>query len=753
MRRKLLSILLAGTMIFAVGCNSPSKKTDVTPSEEPVVSQAASAEPVTQVSEEPEEEPLLVNGDFEMPNKDPDAWKVFTQGGIGTFAVEDGTGILDISDTGTVNYGVQLYQDIGELTQGCKYKVSFDVSATAPRTIEYCIQINGGDYHPYSERKEISVTTDVQTETQEFEMKEASDPAPRLVFNCGVYPDTEGLESHQIFFDNVTIEMTDDSGKVVVEPVEVKVNDININQIGYEPSDKKTAVFRGDNMDSKFDVVNTETNEVVYTGDITGEKSNMTAEEIDYYGDFSDVKDAGTYVIRTANHGDSYEFKIEEGVYKNCYEDVVRMLYLQRCGCETSSDIAGKFAHKACHMDKATIYGTKKKIDVSGGWHDAGDYGRYVVAGAKAVYDLLLAVEQGNDALSDSLGIPESNNKIPDLLDEVRYELEWMLKMQDSKSGGVYHKVTCAAFPGDDVLPENETEELIVSPISTTATYDFAAVMAKASTMYKEYDAAFAKKCLAAAKKAMKYAEKNGPDGGFKNPEGIGTGAYDDTVSRDERYWACAELFSITGDKEYLETFKAIAKNDTPTGFGWQSVGSYGTYAYLRSDKKEEGEFTDGLFKKFIDEANSFVAKSANDGYHISLGSDYVWGSNLNVASNAMLMILANNLQPNENYLYYAKEHLNYCLGVNPMSISYVTGYGTTSPMNVHHRPSYAIGESMKGMLVGGPNKNFGDPYAQAVCKDAPPAKCYVDHHASFSTNEVTIYWNSPLIFLMSQVK
>ena len=99
MRRKLLSILLAGTMIFAVGCNSSSKKTDVKPSEEPVVSQAASAEPVSEPSEEPEEEPILVNGDFELPNKDPDAWKVYTQGGLGTFAVEDGTGILDISST------------------------------------------------------------------------------------------------------------------------------------------------------------------------------------------------------------------------------------------------------------------------------------------------------------------------------------------------------------------------------------------------------------------------------------------------------------------------------------------------------------------------------------------------------------------------------------------------------------------------------------------------------------------------------
>ena len=87
------------------------------------------------------------------------------------------------------------------------------------------------------------------------------------------------------------------------------------------------------------------------------------------------------------------------------------------------------------------------------------------------------------------------------------------------------------------------------------------------------------------------------------------------------------------------------------------------------------------------------------------------------------------------------------------MSISYVTGYGSLSPEHVHHRPSYALGKTMAGMLVGGPDKALEDPYAAAVLKDAPPAKCYVDNHASFSTNEITIYWNSPFIFTMNALK
>ena len=118
-----------------------------------------------------------------------------------------------------------------------------------------------------------------------------------------------------------------------------------------------------------------------------------------------------------------------------------------------------------------------------------------------------------------------------------------------------------------------------------------------------------------------------------------------------------------------------------------------------------------------------------------------------------MFLILANNIKANEEYVKAAFDHVHYCLGANPMSISYVTGYGSLSPEHVHHRPSYALEKTMPGMLVGGPDKALEDPYAAAVLKDAPPAKCYVDNHASFSTNEITIYWNSPFIFTMNALK
>lgn len=746
MKKRVIAALLVLCLTVPTGC-SKEKKND----NSQTLSEATPQ--VTEAGDKEEEEPMLVNGDFSKKNENPEAWKTFSQGGVGSFAIVDEQGVLTVSTTGDVNYGVQLYQDIGALTQGCVYRLKFDISASRERTIEYRIQINGGDYHAYAGKEAFKLTTDMQTETLEFKFEEASDPAPRLVFNCGKFDDTEGMDEHEIYLDNVSLEMINDSDAVKVEKVEAPTVDVNVDQIGYLPMANKTAIFRGDSKGDSFDVINTETNETVYTGTIRDEYYNTSAGETDYYGDFSEVTTPGIYKIKTDKYGESYEFKIGEGVYDDCFSDLVKMLYKQRCGSKLDESIAGEFAHDVCHTSEATIYGTNKKIDVSGGWHDAGDYGRYVVAGAKTVMDLFLTYIQDEEDRSDSIGIPESGNKVPDILDEARYELEWMLKMQDAKSGGVYHKVTCANFPGDDVLPQDEKEELIVCPISTTATYDFAAVMAEASTIYKEYDKAFASKCEKAAKRAMNYGEKAGDDGGFKNPEGIATGQYDDTKTWDERYWACAELYKITKNPDYLETFEAIAKDGIPSGFGWQSVGDYGTYVFLTMPGAEKESIYQTLYDSFIKQADDLLYETGRDGYRISIEGEYVWGSNLSVANNAMFLILANNVKANEEYVKAAFDHMHYCLGANPMSISYVTGYGSLSPEHVHHRPSYALEKAMPGMLVGGPDKALEDPYAAAVLKDAPPAKCYVDNHASFSTNEVTIYWNSPFIFTMNALK
>ena len=146
--------------------------------------------------------------------------------------------------------------------------------------------------------------------------------------------------------------------------------------------------------------------------------------------------------------------------------------------------------------------------------------------------------------------------------------------------------------------------------------------------------------------------------------------------------------------------------------------------------------------------------KNANsDGYGCCLSIEgYNWGSNLGVCNNARTMIMASEISGDDKYISVAKNQLDYLLGKNSMSYSFVTGYGTNAPKDVHHRPSVVKAQAMKAMLVGGPNSGVEDPYAANVLKDMPPAKCYADNQQSYATNEVTIYWNSPFASLLTEI-
>ncbi|WP_455715474.1 glycoside hydrolase family 9 protein [Anaerosporobacter sp.] len=521
------------------------------------------------------------------------------------------------------------------------------------------------------------------------------------------------------------------------------------NQIGYRCKDKKIAVFRGVSNTS-FSVIDSHTGKDIYTSYVSAPMNNPSSNETIVLGDFSSITTPGTYQIKMDNYGVSYPFVIDQDVYKPILKDLFRMYYLQRCGCEVSKELGGIYAHPACHNSFATIYRTDKKIDVSGGWHDAGDYGRYVVAAAVTIADLLYAYERNCSIFEGNFNIPESKSKVPDILCEVRYELDWMLKMQDPETGGVYHKVTCASFPGF-VMPEEEIEPLIVAPISTTATATFAACLALAIPFYYNYDQEFCKTCYIAASKAWEALENLDIPEGFINPDGIVTGEYADKTQTDEIYWAAAEMYKLTGKSQYHEAFKKLVTEKVWHGYGWEDVGSFGNRAYLTTSFPVDNEVVDKITASMKDYGKQLLDASSKDGYGISLGTEYIWGSNMVVANNGMALLDSYRLTKDKDYYFAAKSHLDYLLGKNPMAMSYVTGYGTVSPTNPHHRPSIAKKKPMPGMLVGGPDAGLHDPQAVAALTGKSPAKCYIDHYDSYSTNEITIYWNSPLIYLLAE--
>lgn len=685
---------------------------------------------------------LIPNGDF---SNGIDNWETYLEsGGKAEISNENGKLVTHVKKCGTKSYAVQTYNQSFALYQGGKYELKFDISSSIDRDVEAMINLDGGDYHPYTWKK-VAVGPETQTVVMEFTMEDKTDLLPKLAFNLGKENDEE-LPEHTVTLSNVSLKLVDGSNIKYSKEEKKEEQKIVLNQLGYVPDSEKQVVFRDENLSDKtFNVVSKDTGKIVYTGNISEGKYNSTAKENDYYGDFSEVKDPGTYIIKTESLGESYEFKINKDIYKDVFKDAMKFFYYQRCGESLSSEYAGELAHPECHTSLARIYGTDEKIDVSGGWHDAGDYGRYVVATSRTLGDLLGAYDANKDAFTDDTGIPESGNGVADVLDECKREFEWLFKMQNKENGGVYHKVTCAGFPGF-IMPQYETDELIVCPISTTATGDFAAIMAKAYETYKDIDQQFADKCLDAAKKAYDYLDvAKIPQNGVQNPDGIVTGAYEDYSDNDERYWAAAELFRATGESKYDEKFKELAASKIEMGYDWQNVGDFGNEAYLNAkgaDETIKSRIKDAIVRK----ADEIVKTSKNDGYGVSTGSNYCWGSNMGILNEASLLDLANTISPNNDYVKYAREHINYCFGKNANAKCFVTGYGSDTVKHPHYRPSVATKVVMPGMIIGGVNSNLQDPHAKAYLKDKAPAKCYLDDEESYSINEVDIYWNSALI-------
>lgn len=678
---------------------------------------------------------LVKNSTFDSGTS---GWATYQAGGgNASISTENGKLALKVKSVGSLNYGAQVFYDIVPLYENGVYHLKYEISSSVNRKVEGILQQNGGTYQAYT-WKELSLTPQPQTIDYEFTMTAETDIMAKLVFNCG--NQGSDLPEHTIYLDNVTLELVDDS-KVTYPSSGDDEEAILINQIGYKPESQKIAIFRNISNEREFSVVNANSNQTVYTGSLYGERYNSSAEETNFYGDFSTVTKPGTYYIRCGSLKSSYSFKIANEVYTNLIDDSVRMLYLQRCGVAIQD---AAFGHPACHTSRASVYGSNETIDVSGGWHDAGDYGRYVVPAAKTIADLLYAYDANPDLYGDNIGIPESGNGVSDILDEARYGLTWMLKMQAS-SGGVYHKVTCQNFPGY-IMPQDETERLFVTPVSTTATADFCATMAMAYEFYYDIDRNFSETCLAAAKKAWSFLESN-PNFIFKNPSDILTGEYGDVSDTDERYWAAAQMYRATRESKYLNAFNNLSLKK---GLDWTTVGDYGNIAFLTMDNPDTSSALYIKIKNSIlSQADSIASSTSSNPYGVAV-SKFYWGSNMTVANSGVILGLANKISSNDTYLIAAESNLNYLLGRNPLATCFVTGHGTVSPKNPHHRPSIAKQQTMKGMLVGGVNSSLEDSAAKAYLANAPSAKCYIDHAESYSTNEVTTYWNSPLTYLLS---
>ncbi|MRN52668.1 glycoside hydrolase family 9 protein [Paenibacillus monticola] len=530
---------------------------------------------------------------------------------------------------------------------------------------------------------------------------------------------------------------------------------ITVNQMGYPVSGEKIAVFTSAEHD--FQVIEKNSGTVVFTGKTGVAKLDKASGVTVHTGDFSEVRAAGHYRIEQNDGAVSASFAITDMPYNELQKGLLKAFYYYRCGVELTEDYAGPWKHKACHTAEGIVYGQPElRLDSSGGWHDAGDYGKYAGPGAKAVADLLLAYELYPSAFANAFTLPESDGIVPDILLECKVELDWLFKMQDSDTGGIYHKLTTLSFPGLDVMPEEDTSDLYFSPVSAAATGDFAGVMALSARIYAPLDAAYAAKCLKAALAAWEWLMQHPAEPGFTNPPEITTGEYGDEVDDDEHYWAAAELYRTTGEEKYHQAFQELALRSFPKfSLGWADMGGYGTLAYLlNGEQHADSVLYSSLKEGLLTEAERLSQVSLEDGYLISLKEeDYIWGSNMLVMNNAMLLLAAEHCSGDSRFAVCAQDHLHYLMGRNVLDISYVTGFGDHSVMHPHHRPSVgdAVTDPVPGLVSGGPDRGLHDDYVVEHLQGKPAAQCFADHELSYSTNEVTIYWNSPAVFVVAR--
>lgn len=529
------------------------------------------------------------------------------------------------------------------------------------------------------------------------------------------------------------------------------LQDIAVNQIAYGVNDKKIAVVLG--FGGEMYLVNAENNEAVFKAQAIGPIFDNTNKVNVYHFDFSDVKTEGKYYIATEK-GRSYTFAVSAKPIHDVSYAIMRMLYFQRCSCGLDEKYAGKYKHGKCHNVSA-VYCLDERLvirDICGGWHDAGDYGRYITPANQCIHNLMYAHELFGKGVDGDFNIPETGCGLPDILSEAKHEIKWMLKMQ-SPQGGVYHKVCTTEFAGNE-MPENdfsETNPMVLSQISLQATAGFAAAMAAAYRAYKPYDEQFANSLLNAAVRAYDFAiaNENKIMVEFKTITPGGGGEYGDLCCYDEYYWASAELFRSTGEKKYEENFKHYYSLDFPkTACGAYHQGGYGSIAYCLCDNADE-QLKAEILKIITDRADELVNISQNDGYLVSLtDSDYYWGSNAALFNSLATMVAAAILNNTDKYDECLKDNCAYLFGRNLISQSYVTGFGSKRPMHPHHRPSMFDGveDPIPGMVIGGPNDRPGQRPDNSEGK--PSAACYIDWEWNWTTNEVTIYWNTAALFV-----
>jgi endoglucanase len=720
---------------------------------------------------------LIRNSSFEDGTSLP--WTTsFTDPAQGEAVVKQGAFCLRVDNVGDNPWDAQVRHREMVIQSGHSYEVSFVAFADKPTKVRAKVGMAGPPYAEYW-TSTIELSPKRQRFQGGFRMPESDDPTAEFAFHVG--GGLAGAAPLEVCFDDVVL--ADPEFRATGSKPEAPSSPLRVNQVGYFPKGQKLAVFvSAASAPVPFELVNAE-GATVHKGQTQVLGPDRDSGEPLHLIDFGAFQTPGKgYRLRIGDE-QSASFAIDSGLYEQLKYDALSYFYHNRSGIELKLPYArrAEWARPAGHLSDVSVpcakdAGCSYSLDVSGGWYDAGDHGKYVVNGGISVWTLLSAFERAQSKGKEKaffgdgkLNIPESGNGTPDLLDEVRWQLEFHLKMQvpegEKLAGMVHHKIHDEAWTALGLAPHEAQMKRYLRPVSTAATLNLAANGAQCARLYKAVDAPFAARCLAAAERAWKAAQEH-PAMFAPASDKQGGGPYDDSQVTDDFYWAAAELFISTGKPEYLTHLKAsqhharftMNAGSALSSMNWARTDTLGKLSLLTVPSSLPAEDRKLLEEGVVKAADEYLEAIAKQGYRVPLqggsGGRYPWGSNSFVLNNMIVLGTAYDLKRDKRYLDGVVLGMDYLLGRNAVAMSYVTGYGEKALENPHHRFwSHQVNskypKAPPGAVSGGPNSGLEDPYVKAAgLAGCAPQKCFVDHIEAWSVNEITINWNAPLVWV-----
>lgn len=713
----------------------------------------------------------IVNGSF---TDGFNSWNAYP----GTPEVVDGWGCVTVPG-GTGAYGAGIMQKV-PLVEGEHYELTLQVRSEPANNANLRLVVQGGEdvnYHQFLPAQKLSLTPDGSSLRFTFTPEMDYDGA-----ELGVQQDVGNADDYQFCMTGVSL-------KGGAEP-DVYVPDtgpkVRVNQVGYHVDGPKRATLVTDEEAAQPWRLLGADDAVVAQGHSVPKGVDPSAGINVHVIDFTEVKATGSGFRVAVGDEVSYPFAIGSDLLDDLKLTAKTFFYTNRSGIAIDDALAPGYGRPAGHIGVAPNQGDTAVIcqpldspsqklldepwtcegtrDVHGGWYDAGDHGKYMVNAGISVSQLMMEYERAPEAYADGmLRIPEAGNGVPDLLDEARWELEWMLRMQvapgEQYEGMAYHKIADADWTGLPMLPSDNPQPRILYRPSTGATLNLAASAALGARLFQDYDADFSATLLDAARTAYTAAKATpelyapAPDPTVDpNP---GSGPYNDDDVTDEFYWAAAELYLTTGEQAFLDDVLASEHHTgdvfAPEGFDWGNVAALGRMQLASVPSKIPGH--DAVVASVLEAADRYLAATDQPFGQVYGLDDYVWGSNSQMLNNMQVLGTAYDLSGKVRYAKGVLEGMDYILGRNALNLSYVTGYGEVDVRNQHSRwYAHSLDPSLpnppKGTVAGGPNSSAvgtGDPVAIAMLSGCVHQFCYVDEIGSWSTNEITINWNSAL--------